>query len=147
MITITLQEYEVNDPDKGNCYYLRGEVADEGYTGWSNFVVMERDLRAFSRELKAFAKDFRATPELKTGWGNEVYFRVRFEKGKSTGALWVNGEIATPAHHKINLNAPCSHRFVFGFPMDPVQLDSFMADLVALMDGARKEIVLGSRKE
>ena len=147
MIRITVQEYEVNDPDKGNYYYLRGEIADEGYVGWSNFVVAERDLRRFSEELKGFAKDFRGTPELKTGWENEVYFRVQFEKWKSTGALWVNGEIATPAHPKVNLNAPCSHRFVFGFPLEPVQLDSFIANLVGLIDGARKEIILESGKE
>jgi hypothetical protein len=147
MIKLTLQGFEVNDPGKGNYFYLRAEVADEGYMGWSDIVVAEHDLKTFSEELKEFAKDFKGTPELKTGWGDQVYFQIHFEKWKPTGALWVDGEIATPARSKTNTDPPCSHRFVFGFPVDPVQFDSFMTNLLDLISGARKEGVLESKHE
>ena len=147
MIRIILQEYEVNAPGKGNYYYLRCEITDEGYCGWSNVVIAESHLRAFYKELKDFSRELRGTPELSTGWGNEVYFRLHFEKWKSTGTLWISGEIATPAHRKIITNAPCSHRFLFGFPTDPAQLDSFMANLALLIDGTRKETILDGKKE
>ena len=144
MIRIILREYEVNGPDKGNYFYLRSEVADEGYTGWSDFVVAEDDLRVFSEELKDFGKEFKGTPELKTGWGNEVYFQVRFEKWKPTGSLWVGGEIAAPARSGRDLDPLCSHRFTFGFPTDPVQFDSFLESLLGLLNRTGEEAVLGS---
>ena len=126
MIKITLEEYEINDPEKGNYFYLRGKVADEGYAGWSDIVVAEEDLKAFFEDLNNFAKDFKGTPELKTGWGEEAYFRIRFEKWRPTGTLWVDGEIATPARAKTSSNPPCSHRFIFGFPTEPGQLDAIL---------------------
>jgi hypothetical protein len=147
MIKIILQEYEVNGPRMGNYFYLHGEVTDVGYAGWSDFVVPEPVLKVFSEELKDFAKEFVGVPELRAGWGDEVYFRVCFEKWKPTGALWVEGEIATPARSKTDCNPPCSHRFVFGFPIYPAQIDSFLTDLLELINGVRREIILESKYE
>ena len=59
-----MQEYEINEAEKGNYFYLRGDVADEGYAGWSDIVMAENDLKAFHEELKEFAKEFKGTPEL-----------------------------------------------------------------------------------
>lgn len=146
MIKITLEEYEINNPKKGNYFYLRGEVADEGYAGWSDIVVAEKDLKAFCEELKNFAKDFKCMPELKTGWGEETYFRIRFEKWRPTGTMWIDGEIATSARAKTSFNPPCSHRFIFSFPTEPGQLDTFLEDLHNVMKGDRKEAVLESTK-
>jgi hypothetical protein len=144
MIRIALEAYEVNDPEKGNYFYLRGEVSDEGYAGWTEFVVAEEDLRAFFEELKDFAKEFKGSPELKAGWRNEVYFRVRFEKWKPTGSLWVGGEIAAPARSGRDLDPLCSHQFTFGFPTDPVQFDSFLESLLGLLNRTGEEAVLES---
>jgi hypothetical protein len=146
MIKITLQEYEINDAEKGNYFYLRGEVADEGYAGWSDIVVAEEDLKAFFEDLNNFARDFKGMPELKTGWGDEAYFRIRFEKWRPTGTLWVDGEIATPARGKTSSDPSCSHRFIFGFPTEPGQLDAFLSDLHDVMNGDRKEAILEGTK-
>jgi hypothetical protein len=147
MIRITLKEYEVNDADKGNYYYLRGEVADEGFTGWSDFVVAEYYLRSFTEELRDFAKEFKGTPELRAGWGDEVYFRLRLEKWKATGVLWIDGEVASPARSRTDSNPPCSHRFIFGFPTDPAQFDTFLASLLSLINGVGEVVILHGKDE
>lgn len=142
MIKIILQEYEVNDPDKGNYFYLRGEAKDGGYTGWSDFVVAESDLRAFFAELEDFGKEFRGTPELRAGWPDEVYFRLRLKKWKISGALWVDVEIAAPVRSKASSAGLRSHRLSFGFPSDPVQFDEFLGGLREFINGEGKEISL-----
>jgi hypothetical protein len=148
MLTIKLQEFEVNDSAKGNYFYLWGQVDESGFSGWSNFVVSEADLRAFWANLSEFAKDFTGHPELRAGWGEECYFRLGFQKWKTTGPLWVDGEIATGLHHEEKVEYPrCSHRCEFSFSVDPAQLDRFLQDLSALMKGRKEGVILEPRKE
>jgi len=142
MIKITIQEHEINNAEMGNYFYLRGEVEDEGYTGWTDFVVAEDDLKSFLNQLKEFSKDFDGTPELKAGWGEEIYFQIRFEKWRSAGMLWVEGKIATPARSKSEANQICSHCLVYGFPLEPIQLDSFISSLFSMVKGASEAALL-----
>ena len=146
MIKIALREHEIGDAEKANHFYLRGEVADEGYSGWSDIVVAEEDLKYFLEDLKGFARKFEGAPELKAGWGDEVYFRMRIEKWKMAGTIWVGGEIATPARARTSSNPSCSHRLLFGFPAEPGQLDTFLSNLYGLIAGHKKEAVLESAK-
>jgi len=121
---------------------LRGEFADANFSGWSNFVVAESDFNVFVDQLKSFSKAFEGLPSLRTGWGEETYFSLQFEKWKKSGTIWASGELAYPIHSKVSTNAPCSHRVAFGFPLEPTQFDMFLRGLTNVKDQKENEAIL-----
>jgi hypothetical protein len=146
MLKIILQEFEENKPGKGNWYYLRGEYNAGDFSGWSHFVLSESDFHDFIEELKLFSVKFEGSPKVSTGWGDEIYFSLQIEKWKKTGTLWASGELAYHVYSKTISDPPCSHRVVFGFPLEPSQLDSFASGLTNLRNQRGNEAILNGIK-
>lgn len=119
MIKITLEEYEINDPEKGNYFYLRGKVADEGYAGWSDIVVAEEDLKAFFEDLNNFAKDFKGTPELKTGWGRRRISEFALRNGGRRARCGLTGKSLPLREQRLLLILHARIDLSLAFPRNP----------------------------
>ena len=126
MIKLENTEMEINKRGIGNYLYILASVEDSGFKGWSNFVFSEVAWDEFIKNLKAFAKKLKGSAETYTGWGDEVYFRIKFEMKDKLGHIWITGEIGKSERSKISVNPPISHKLFYTYEIDVSTLDSFI---------------------
>ena len=141
MIRLQCTEFERNAPELGDYLYVRVDVEDAGFCGYSNCVFSEGNWDGFLAELNQLAHGAAPSASLTAGWGDEVYFSLEFEQPDIRGHVWVSVVVAHPVRARVPVNPPVSHRLNFAYEIDLATLDRMLADAKGFKTGAALEVV------
>jgi hypothetical protein len=129
LIEINLEEYEINDLDKGNYLYLEIDINDNSYTGWTKCVFREDDWEKFIKDLEEFIHFNKDEANISTGWGEEIYFSMKFIFKDNKGHIWVSGEIGYPVIFNRETNPSISHKVFYSLEADIISIEKFINNL------------------
>ena len=93
-LTLYLEQYEANDPEKGDYLAFLATVQNASFAGRTTFWVSRADMDGFLGELDALDTHLRGEAQLRCGWDREVYYALRLAPFGGSGRLVATVEIA-----------------------------------------------------
>jgi len=88
-LVVTYTGSEATPDNRDRYFSFIAEIFADGYSGTSRIDVADRDVERFADSLDMFYKSLSGEPELATGWGTEIHFRLRLQKYDSAGKVWM----------------------------------------------------------
>jgi hypothetical protein len=95
--TLTLDEYEANDPPKGDYLAFRANVVCDGFSGHTDFWVARGDFAEFAAALESVDRTLAGEAELVCGWGANEHIRLRIAPFDGSGRQLAEVSLASPA--------------------------------------------------
>ena len=93
-LRLALEEYEENDPEKGDYLAFNAALAVHGFAGQTVFWVGRSYLDDFLEELDLLDTTLQGRAELRCGWGEDVYFSLVLEPHGRSGRLLARVQVA-----------------------------------------------------
>lgn len=141
-LSLTLLEYETNDPAKGDYLSLEASAAGDGFAGRTTCWVARSDMDAFLRSLATLDSSLTGEARLRCGWGETVLLELHLAPYGHTGRLKADVAIAADGIGDIR------HTTALGFLLLPSDLSTFRTALDRLLQGrVPAEAALKSSRE
>jgi hypothetical protein len=96
-IILRLLEYEENPPEKGDYLNFHAKVISQMFSGSTEFWIARNDLEGFLYDLAEFDSKLDGETVLTCGWGDKIYFKIRFFAYDKLGHIRISIELGRPA--------------------------------------------------